>query len=282
LFATVDRFNGKPRRFEDLKIDTDQVEQDILEPVATIADLEKPIARQLEDVESASSDSAPIAGGLVLLLAACVIGFWVYLGIQGSGEELSLQSLLSRLRLIADHPLAPFAAVPAIVAGSLLFAPIIGMIALCALLFDPWAASLIALAGTLCATVVNHWVGSHFHTALMRRIPDKVTDRISTIASSSDVWTLAGLRLIPIAPFTVVNLVVGASGIRLRPFIIGTLISMTPGIVLICLSVDRARAALAGEPVFDPWILAGIAGAGIATIALRVWKNKRSQRSRAE
>ncbi len=67
---------------------------------------------------------------------------------------------------------------------------------------------------------------------------------------------------------------IGASGIRLRDFMLGTLIAMTPGIVLICLSIDRARAALAGEPVFDPWIVAGIAGAGIATIGLRVWKKK--------
>ena len=113
----------------------------------------------------------------------------------------------------------------------------------------------------------------------MRKVPDSVTEKINSIASSSDVWTLAGLRLIPIAPFTLVNLVVGASGIELRQFVIGTLISMTPGIVLICLSVDRARAALAGEPVFDPWIVAGIAGAGIATIGLRIWKNKRKQDS---
>lgn len=277
LFATVDRFNGQARRFEALQVDVSQVEYELLEPVANIADLEKPITRQLEETETPSVTPAPIAGGLVLMLAGLVIAFWVFLGIQGSGEDFNLQNMLDRLSGIADHPLAPFAAFPAIIVGSLLFAPVTGMIALCALLFDPWTASLIALTGTLGATAVNHWLGSRFHSVLMRRIPNSVTDRISRIASSSDVWTLAGLRLIPIAPFTVVNLVVGASGIRLKPFIIGTLISMTPGIVLICLSVDRARAALAGEPVFDPWILAGIAAAGVAMISLRVWKNRRKQ-----
>jgi hypothetical protein len=49
---------------------------------------------------------------------------------------------------------------------------------------------------------------------------------------------------------------------------------MTPGIVLICLSVDRARAALAGEPIFDPWIVAAIAAAGVALIALRAWRQR--------
>jgi uncharacterized membrane protein YdjX (TVP38/TMEM64 family) len=84
------------------------------------------------------------------------------------------------------------------------------------------------------------------------------------------------LRLVPIAPFTAVNLIVGASGIALGPFLAGTLIAMTPGIVLISLSVDRARAALAGESVFDPWIVAGIAVAGAMIVALRVRQNARS------
>ena len=88
---------------------------------------------------------------------------------------------------------------------------------------------------------------------------DAKVSRIRDIAQSSDLWSLAGLRLIPIAPFTIVNLVAGISGVRLRDFLVGTLIGMGPGILLICLSVDRARAALAGEPVFDPWIIAAIA-----------------------
>jgi hypothetical protein len=51
--------------------------------------------------------------------------------------------------------------------------------------------------------------------------------------------------------------------------------------VLICLSVDRARAALQGDAVFEPWILAAIAVAGAAIIALRAWRKKsRASRDR--
>jgi uncharacterized membrane protein YdjX (TVP38/TMEM64 family) len=88
------------------------------------------------------------------------------------------------------------------------------------------------------------------------------------------MWSLAGLRLIPIAPFTIVNLVAGASGVRLRQFLAGTLIGMGPGIVLICLSVDRARAAISGDPVFEPWIVAAIAAAGASLILLRARRLK--------
>ena len=274
LVATLDRFDGKERRLEALEIDVSDVEQSLLEPVAKVADMEEPITRASDDDKDSSGLHAPLAGWLFLAAVGLVIAFWAYWSIRSGGEKFEPMELLGTLRSMADHPLAPLAVLPAFVVGSLVIAPIVGMIALCALLFDPWTASASALAGTIAATIVNHWLGSRFHSALMRKVPDSITDKISSIASSSDIWTLAGLRLVPIAPFTFVNLVVGASGIGLRKFIIGTLIAMTPGILLISLSVDRARAALTGEPVFEPWIVAGIAGAGIATIGLRVWKNK--------
>jgi uncharacterized membrane protein YdjX (TVP38/TMEM64 family) len=277
LIATLERFADNARRLEPLEIDASDLEQAVLEPVAKIADLEQPIVRRSSGDTESPGWRAPVARWLIIVVIGLVIAFWAYLALRSSGEDFSPKALLGTFRGIADHPLAPLAVLPAFVIGSLVIAPVTGMIALCALLFDPWTASAAALAGTLAATVVNHWLGSHFHNALMRRVPDAITDRISSIASSSDVLTLAGLRLIPIAPFTFVNLVVGASGIGLREFVLGTLIAMTPGIVFICLSVDRARAALAGEPLFDPWIVAGIAGAGIATIGLRVWMKKQKQ-----
>jgi phosphatidylserine/phosphatidylglycerophosphate/cardiolipin synthase-like enzyme/uncharacterized membrane protein YdjX (TVP38/TMEM64 family) len=273
LIGTIDRFNRKRRRLEQLDVDTSDIEQAVLEPVAKIADLEEPILRSAADEGSESSSGRSITGWL--FLAALIAGLVaaVYGVVQLNDDDFSMRSLLDAARGVADHPFAALAVPPIIVAGSLFFAPVTGMIAICALVFDPWIACISALTGTLLATAVNHWLGKRFHGVLMDRVPDRITDKIATIASSSDVWTLAGLRLVPVAPFTAVNLVVGASGVSLMPFLAGTLIAMGPGIVLISLSVDRARAALAGEAVFEPWIVAGIAAAGVATIALRVWRN---------
>ncbi|MGR8920829.1 MAG: phospholipase D-like domain-containing protein [Gammaproteobacteria bacterium] len=281
LLATLDRFGGNARRLAALEIDAGEMEQAVLEPVAKIADLEKPILRP-EPGSDAAAPSQSMAGWLSLAGIALVLGFWACLAVLGSGGDLSLRSLLAALRDVAGHPFAPLAVLPVFVAGSLVVAPVTGLIALCALLFDPWVAAVSATAGTLAATAVNHWLGSRFHEALMYRIPDAVTDRIGRLASSSDAWALAGLRLIPIAPFTFVNLAVGALGIELRAFIAGTLVAMTPGIVVICLSVDRARAAFAGEPIFDPWIVVGIAVAGAAMIALRLWRKRNAPSSDGE
>ena len=280
LFATIDRFNGGSRQLEKLETGNDELEQAVLRPMAQIADLEKPLLRKTASADDEETDSdeetmhTPASGWIFIAGVAAVLGLWIYLGVQGAGESFEPRALLDNLRKAASHPLAPLAAVPAFVAGSLVVTPVTAMIALCGLLFDPWVAVLTATAGMLASTAVNHWIGAHFGNAISTPVPARVTRRINNVAAASDAWSLAALRLIPIAPFTVINLVAGASGVNLRDFLVGSVIGMGPGIVLICLSVDRARAALQGEAVFDPWIVVAIAAAGVAIIGLRIWQQK--------
>ena len=209
----------------------------------------------------------------VLLLGA--IGWAIWTAARGDGS-FDPMALLQLLRERATHPLAPLLVVPAFVASGIVVAPVTGMIALCALLFTPWVASLAAIAGTLATTVVNHEIGHHLGKAVERRAPRNLLERMRALGRSADTWSLAGLRLIPVAPFAIVNLLAGAAHVPLRPFLLGTLLAMGPVTILICYSVDRARAALAGEPLFDPWMLAVIIGAGVALVGLRFWQKRRS------
>jgi uncharacterized membrane protein YdjX (TVP38/TMEM64 family) len=277
LFAAIDRFNSGPRRLVPLEAKGDQLEQAVLRPMAQIADLEKPLLRNGSREAGEGSGTTmhtPASGWIFIGVVAAIVGLWIYVGIVGAGHDFEPRAVLDGLRQLAAHPLAPWVAVPAFVAASLVVTPVTVMIALCGLLFDPLTAVLSATAGVLASTAVNHWLGAHFGNAISARIPGGVARRIRRVADASDMWSLAGLRLIPVAPFSIVNLVAGASGVGLRDFLAGTLIGMGPGIVLICLSVDRARAALQGESVFEPWIVAAIAAAGAALIGLRAWQLK--------
>ena len=300
LLATLDRFGGGARRLEPLDADGSDIDG-MLKPIARIADLERPVEQAwdelLEEVTTPREDGQgepsrseasaarrylellthPSVGwGFLALLIGLVGGLAIWQA-RTAGDGFDPMALLRTLRGTAAHPLAPLAVIPAFVAGSLVVAPVTGMIALCALLFGPWVASASAIAGTLTATVVNHAIGRRLGNVVEGRVPRAVTVRMKALGRSSDPWSLAGLRLIPIAPFTVINLLAGASRVKLRDFLLGTLIGMGPGTVLICFSVDRARAALAGEPVFEPWVLAVIAAAGIALIGLRVLQQRRKR-----
>jgi phospholipase D1/2 len=55
------------------------------------------------------------------------------------------------------------------------------------------------------------------------------------------VLAVAAIRLVPIAPFTLVNLIAGASKIRFADYLLGTVIGMAPGLVLMSALVPGIR-----------------------------------------
>ncbi|WP_143137319.1 VTT domain-containing protein, partial [Burkholderia ubonensis] len=80
------------------------------------------------------------------------------------------------------------------------------------------------------------------------------------------------LRLLPIAPFTVVNLVAGASHIGLRDYLVGTAIGMLPGIALTVTFAHQLGAALAHPgPAAFAWLAAiGAVLIGASVLLVRI------------
>jgi phospholipase D1/2 len=58
------------------------------------------------------------------------------------------------------------------------------------------------------------------------------------------VFAVALVRLLPIAPFSIVNAVAGATHIRTADFLIGTMLGMLPGIVLTTTFIDQLLKAI--------------------------------------
>ena len=80
------------------------------------------------------------------------------------------------------------------------------------------------------------------------------------------------VRLVPVAPFTVVNLVAGASHIGIRDFLVGSLLGMAPGMLATGLFIDRVTAAVR-DPGAGTFAILGVAALAIvlAAIGLRRW-----------
>jgi phospholipase D1/2 len=57
-------------------------------------------------------------------------------------------------------------------------------------------------------------------------------NRLSQRIAARGIVAMMVIRVLPVAPFSVVNVVAGASHIRFRDFVIGTLLGMLPGIVM--------------------------------------------------
>jgi len=79
---------------------------------------------------------------------------------------------------------------------------------------------------------VTYAVGLALGRDTLRTVIGPRLKRVQRRIVNGGVVTIAAIRLLPIAPFTVVNVVAGASDIRLGPFIAGTILGMAPGWVL--------------------------------------------------
>jgi uncharacterized membrane protein YdjX (TVP38/TMEM64 family) len=77
------------------------------------------------------------------------------------------------------------------------------------------------------------------------------------------VCTVAAIRFLPVAPFTVVNMVLGAARIKLRYFTIGTAIGLAPGCVALTIFGDRLSQALRRPDVLN-WLILGLVAAALS------------------
>jgi phospholipase D1/2 len=103
------------------------------------------------------------------------------------------------------------------------------------------------------------------------RLAGETVNRLSRKLARRGVLTVFAMRLLPIAPFTVVNIVAGASHIRFRDFFLGTAAGLLPGLIAITVFVDRVTAAVR-QPRTETLILLGLAVAAIAVAAFSVRK----------
>jgi phospholipase D1/2 len=102
-------------------------------------------------------------------------------------------------------------------------------------------------------------------------------NRLSRRLARRGVLAIVTVRVVPVAPFTVINLVAGASHIRFRDFLLGSVLGLTPGIFAVAVFTDRLAATVEGPDVTAFVALAAVTAALVAaSLALRRWLAQRS------
>jgi uncharacterized membrane protein YdjX (TVP38/TMEM64 family) len=116
----------------------------------------------------------------------------------------------------------------------------------------------------------------------VRRLSGPSINRISERLSRHGVMTVALLRMVPVAPFSVINVAAGAIRIRLRDFLLGTAVGMAPGMAALTVFGDRVEALLR-DPT--PARVAMLAGALVLVLGVTYltdrWASRRRRRREA-
>jgi uncharacterized membrane protein YdjX (TVP38/TMEM64 family) len=118
-----------------------------------------------------------------------------------------------------------------IIAGLLAF-PVTLLIAATAAAFGPFFGFVYAATGALMSAIVTYAVGAGIGRRMLQDMLGPRLNRIRRGIAKRGVLAIATVRLVPLAPFTVVNLVAGASKIPLGDYMLGTIIGMSPGLLL--------------------------------------------------
>jgi phospholipase D1/2 len=194
--------------------------------------------------------------GLVAVAAAwrwTPLGEWIDWG--------TLTALGARVR---DNGAAPFIVLCTYLVGSLVMIPVTLMIVVTAFTFGPVSGFVYSLSGCLLAAIATYGLGRALGRDTIARLSGSRVNRLSRRLGRHGIITIGTVRILPIAPFTVVNLVAGASHIRFWDYVFGTILGMGPGIAAITLFENQLEAAIREPGMGSFAILACLTAAIIA------------------
>lgn len=252
---------------------------DALVPVSAWLDPERPIepealVREFVPEEHGRSLTARLLllGTLVLAIVVLTV-LWRFTPL---GHEINLASIVHWGKRIGALPLAPLIVLGGYVVAAMLSVPITVLIAATGLVFGAWPGLGYALGGTLLSAAATYGIGVTLGRDAVRRLAGARANRLSERIGRRGLVMMTVLRLLPIAPFTVVNLVAGASHISLRDYLIGTMLGMLPGTVLTVTFAHQLVATIRhpGGGAWATLVAIGVALVG-ASVLLKRWLSPR-------
>ncbi len=160
------------------------------------------------------------------------------------GEWLTVDGLAAAGEWLKDRPLTPLWVLAAYVVAGFAIIPVTLLFAATIIVFGAWTGMAYSLVGAELSALACFGVGHAVGRDAVRRLAGNRVNRISRKLSERGIVTMITLRIVPIAPFSVVNVVAGVSEIRFRDFAIGNFLGMLPGVIGIAFVTDRALASL--------------------------------------
>jgi phosphatidylserine/phosphatidylglycerophosphate/cardiolipin synthase-like enzyme/uncharacterized membrane protein YdjX (TVP38/TMEM64 family) len=171
----------------------------------------------------------------------------------------------SFLATIAKSYWGPIGVFGAFLLGGLVAFPLTILIAATAASFGPWLGFTYALIGAMASAMITYAIGAMMGRDALQGILGRRLGNIRDRIARQGVLAVATIRLVPVAPFTVVNLVAGASGIRLTPYLVGTVLGLLPGLVVLSLLGSQFMRIIASPTLIEIVVFLALVAAWVGT-----------------
>ena len=231
------------------------------EPVSGIeaaADPHRPmqVSEYLADIGEGAPPRNPLP---TLVRIALVVVPIVLLGLAWHYTPLAdlLQPRAIQAALHASGSWAPAAAIGLFLLLGFLAFPLNVLIVATAAAFGLWPGLLYAAAGALLSAAATYAAGRWIGPGVLRNLLGPRINRISSQVGRQGILAVTAVRLMPVAPFGLVNLVAGAMRIRVLDYMAGTALGLLPGILLMSALGGRVFHILAHPSALNLLALGG-------------------------
>jgi uncharacterized membrane protein YdjX (TVP38/TMEM64 family) len=203
-----------------------------------------------------------VAVGLALV---ALFALWRFTPLQYS---ISTRNVARWAREFGESPWAPVIVLVAYTPASVLMfpRPLINVGSIVA--FGTWLGSAYALAGILLSGLASYVVGRAVKTQAVRRFVGERVYGATRHVRRGGIPALTAVRLVPVAPFVVINLIAGAARVGVFSFSAGTVLGMIPGVAGAAIIGTALRRALDQPAAVDWRIIAAIAALTIIAALL--------------
>lgn len=212
---------------------TDGVWKNLVDP---ILDPAEPI---IEGLNTMSGDKLPvpnpphkwvILSGLAFIIAA-VVGLLVW-GFQMLPEDFSRDTLT---RLLEDHSQNGLWALSLVmgvfVFTGFLFIPVTMVTLAVAAVYGPWFGLVYSIFGSLASAALMFGIGQLLGDTGLRNLGGPKVQMVNEKLGKATIPGMVVLRMVPIAPYTFVNLVAGISSLQFSIFMVGSLLGLLPALL---------------------------------------------------
>jgi len=246
-------------------------------PDSAVIDPKHPTVEKIIDDFVAEDDEVPqrrrlVQGVMILAILLSLAAAWRWTALA---EWAAVDRLMGLAASFSDQPAAPYLMIASYLVGSLVMFPITLLILATAYAFGPLLGFACSLVGSLLAALLTYGIGFLLGHRTLQRIGGPRIGRLRRRVARHGLLAMILVHLVPVAPFTVVNMIAGASRIRVRDFALGTLIGMLPGIVATTL-IEIQMENIIRNPGMGrlAWLLVLVTLMALAT----VWIHRRLKR----
>jgi uncharacterized membrane protein YdjX (TVP38/TMEM64 family) len=243
--------------------------------VASVADPEQPvsldamIARLPPEERAAARRPRWILPVAVLAIACALTAMWRYTPLAAwtnADRAIAWAADFSNLWW------APLLVILAYTPACVVLFPRAFITLLAVAAFGAWHGLAYAMCGILLACGLTYYVGMKMNRQTVRRLARGRLTRMSQIMRHRGVVAMTAVRLVPLAPFAVVNVVAGAIHLRFRDFMIGSALGILPGTLVATVFGDQLVSGLKDPRSINLWLVGALVIAlVVGTRIVRRW-----------